>query len=423
MQVAALVSSVVAVYPPPSCRLDITTSSSCTSYICIMISIPLDVVCIIVAELACMRGATPDVRRCALVCRSWGHVCQAELFQSLNLGDDAGEDSPLSLPRLIYILLHPHLAALVRMVTFATWARATRIDEPRELSWWIPRTLKHVSMVRLAGTNMNEDMVLPKHALTFLAMRHPHIFFPLPCRWTMVRDQWENVRVRTLGLCGEAITPLVFDAIIHTSSALFLWKIRIQVTALATFTHMNAALPSLTVLRELTIDALYLAREIEHIERFQRADTSCMSAPWMHMRRVWRTESILDPDKYVDVALPGTLGLSALFLYLPPTAAAMHLVQAILRNGKLSSLRTLFLQVASLKRQDDVPIFNPFARAHEHPLRAVVPRSISSRLLSCEVALKKVAKIACRDDFLALFSLQDRPQVLYAHLRGVRVSL
>jgi hypothetical protein len=91
--------------------------------------VPIETVRSIIAELACSNDSTPNVRSCTLVCRSWGHICQETLFHTLNPGDE----SALSLARLIYIALHLHpfptLSELVRKSS--AWHGSTHACEAR----------------------------------------------------------------------------------------------------------------------------------------------------------------------------------------------------------------------------------------------------------------------------------------------------
>jgi hypothetical protein len=78
--------------------------------------LPAELVAQIVAEVASAEEPTADLKRCALVARSWARPAQATLFRAV--APTVPAFAPLGIAQLAYLAAHPHLGALVRELSW-----------------------------------------------------------------------------------------------------------------------------------------------------------------------------------------------------------------------------------------------------------------------------------------------------------------
>jgi hypothetical protein len=181
--------------------------------------LPAELVAQIVAEVASAEEPTADLKRCALVARSWARPAQATLFRAV--APTVPAFAPLGIARLAYLAAHPHLGALVRELSWTGWddpALAYGVG-PDELGW-MASALPGVTVVRLASIATGKDMRVPSFCLAFPALECVRLFYPSPLRWDMRVADWGRARIRMLDLFGrvELARPLL-GALVQTGSA------------------------------------------------------------------------------------------------------------------------------------------------------------------------------------------------------------
>jgi hypothetical protein len=100
------------------------------------------------------------LRSLALVSRAWVGPCQQLLFRAFSLGSD----TPLCLPRLVFLATSAHLGALIRHIEIEDY-----IIPVRQLEVWLPYAFPYVQTVILS-------FLIPRHVGPSSTMR-----WKLPC--------------------------------------------------------------------------------------------------------------------------------------------------------------------------------------------------------------------------------------------------
>jgi hypothetical protein len=222
-------------------------------------SLPAELVAQIVAEVASAEAPTADLKRCALVSRSWARAAQAALFRAV--APTVPTFASLGIARLAYLAAHPHLAALVREISWTGWddpALAYDVS-PDELGW-VASVLPNVTSLRLASLATEEVMRIPPFCLRFPALEHVRMFYPSPLHWDMRIADWADARIRALDVFGRMnLARPLFEALVQTGSAQTLERMKVYPSSLEMLALVSSALPGFHALRELDLDLEWMA--------------------------------------------------------------------------------------------------------------------------------------------------------------------
>jgi hypothetical protein len=223
-------------------------------------SLPAELVAQIVAEVASAEEPTADLKRCALVARSWARAAQAALFRAV--APTVPTFAPLGIARLAYLAAHPHLGALVREISWTDWDDPALAYDvlPDELGW-VTSVLPNVTSLRLASLATEEVMRIPPFCLLFPALEHVRMFYPSPrLRWDMRVADWAHARIRALDVFGRMnLARPLFKALVQTGSAQTLERMKVYPSSLEMLALVSGALPGFQALRELDLDLEWMA--------------------------------------------------------------------------------------------------------------------------------------------------------------------
>jgi hypothetical protein len=222
-------------------------------------SLPAELVAQIVAEVASAEEPTADLKRCALVARSWARPAQAALFRTL--APTVPAFAPVGIARLTYLAAHPHLGALVREISWTGWDDPELAYDvsPDELGW-VASALPGVTSVRLSSLATDEDMRIPPFCFQFPALERVKMFYFSPLHWDMRVTDWAAARIRVLDVFGRMDLALpLFDALVRTGSAQTLERVKVYPTSLEMLGLVGGALVCFSALRELELNLIYTA--------------------------------------------------------------------------------------------------------------------------------------------------------------------
>jgi hypothetical protein len=223
-------------------------------------SLPAELVAQIVAEVASAEAPTADLKRCALVARSWARAAQTALFRAV--APTVFAFAPLGIAQLAYLAAHPHLAALVREISWTGWddlelAYDVSLDE----LGWVASVLPNVTSLRLVSMATDEDMRIPPFCLRFPALEHVRMFYPSPrLQWDMRVADWAHARIRALDVFGRMnLARPLFEALVQTGSAQTLERMKVYPSSLEMLALVSSALLGFHALRELDLDLEWMA--------------------------------------------------------------------------------------------------------------------------------------------------------------------
>jgi hypothetical protein len=217
--------------------------------------LPAELVAHVLAEVAAKGGSTADLKRCALVSRSWGHAAQIELFRRVNF--TAHRDARLAFVRLVYLSTKPHLAAHVQVLNYTVYS-----GEPSHDLWWIAKIFISVQTVKIFSMQIHKVQRFPRFLLCFPALNHLDVFYIVD---PSERDPhpWKAIAVRALNLAtGKHITHALLNTFSQPKMASRLMLLSVRVSEQGALANMFTFLPRFPVLRSLHIimQARYLSR-------------------------------------------------------------------------------------------------------------------------------------------------------------------
>jgi hypothetical protein len=209
--------------------------------------LPAELVAYILSEISGMKGSTANLKRCALVSRSWGRAAQMNLFRVLRF--TASRRAQFAFVHLMYLSTKPHLTAHVRYLDVCP-------GELSHLLWWMPEVFTNVRNVRVCNMQcgrLGEHpfllFVLRFPALDDLRVRYPHENYSkndsLP---------WETVAVRALDLIArQDVVHALLRTVSQPAVAPSLVQLKVRIVEKGVLSALITSLPHLPALRSLHI--------------------------------------------------------------------------------------------------------------------------------------------------------------------------